>query len=164
MAGKSGKKRTGSFQKKRPRSLPKLSERQPNAHDVWIRLIDAFYNLAQSGNLFLLILFAFLAAFLIVVIKIPGDELPGLLAGLGRFFSREKFYFFPLGGTIGVCLLALFRQRRIYTAEIRRLTDERKRVIHGIESGELHTLEHHNSSGTDVESEPFRIGKNADDD
>lgn len=156
MAGKSGRKKRGNTnQNRKPRSLPALSERQPNRHDVFIRLIDAFYNLAQSGNLFLLILFAFLAAFLVIVIKIPGDQLPSLLGGVGRFFERERFYFFPLISGIGVCLFALFRQRRIYTAEIGRLTEERKKLIHGINSGELSTLAHHNSSGINVESNPL---------
>ena len=149
------KKKTRKSTSKRRPTASKQKEHPTNFNDVLIRLIDAFYDLGQSGNLALMMIFTFVASLLILFIKLPPGDISGFFKDIGKFLSEEKFYLFPLGGAFCVSIYALFKQRQLYTKEINRLTRMRKKIIHGVEAGDLNALEHHNSSGFDVEDEPI---------
>lgn len=114
--------------------------------DVLIRLIDAAYNLVNSGNIVGVILLYFCAQVFYITQKLSADALDKYL---GKLFATDYFYIYPLGGALALSLAANFLQARIYRRHIEILVQTRKELIHGLQTGELKTLKNHGTSGID---------------
>ncbi len=138
--------------KGRGRTRKNLKERETNAADVVIRLIDALYDLAQTGNLIGLILFGFIVWVFYVTYKLSETVLEGFLGNVGNFILSEGFYIWPLTSALVISLVANFLQAKVYRSHIQDLSEHRKILVHGLESGELKTLENHNSSNFDIKN------------
>ena len=120
--------------------------------DVAIRVIDAFYDLAQTGNLVGLIIVGILLWSLIIAVRIPEDSIGSVFSGFWQFLSNEKYYFVPLLSALVTSVIANIVQARVYRAHIQDLTEHRKLLVHGLETGELVKLKNHTTSGFDVVS------------
>jgi hypothetical protein len=125
-------------------------DKENNFADVVIRLIDALYDLAQTGNLIGLIIFGFIGWGFLVTYKLPPEILGEFLGRIGEFLTSEKFYFFPLLSALATSVFTNVMQARVYKSHIHDLTEHRKNLVHGFQSGELKTLKNHTSSGFDV--------------
>ena len=66
--------------------------------------------------------------------------------------SNEKYYFVPLLSALVTSVIANIVQARVYRAHIQDLTEHRKLLVHGLETGELVKLKNHTTSGFDVVS------------
>ncbi len=148
----SRKNRKSTSKKRTVSSKDDASSKGKGLADVAIRLIDALYDLAQTGNLIGLIIIAFVCWIFYVTYKLPPESLEGVLGGIGIFLVSEKFYFFPLGSALIVSVITNVVQARVYRSHVHDLTEHRKYLIHGIKSGELKPLETHRSAGFDVKS------------
>jgi len=135
-----------------PKSKSSNKKQGTNFADVVIRLIDAFYDLAQTGNLIGLILFGFITWVFFVTYKLPATALEGFLSNIGNFLVSEGFYFFPLSFALSVSVFANFMQARVYRSHIQDLSEHRKQLVHGLKSGELTPLEDHHSSNFDIKN------------
>ncbi|MES9903180.1 MAG: hypothetical protein ABW168_10970 [Sedimenticola sp.] len=122
-----------------------------NFADVVIRLIDAMYDLAQTGNIIGLIIFAIIAWAFYVTYKVPVGELQGALGGVGGFLASERFYIFPLTSVLAVSLITNVIQEKVYRRHIQDLTDHRRALVHGYEHGKLKSLDVHHTSDFDTE-------------
>lgn len=120
--------------------------------DVVIRFIDALYDLAQTGNIFGLIAFAFVCWVFYITYKMPSEFLEGIFGGVGIFLGSEKFYLFPLSMVLCISVITNVIQARVYKTHIHDLTEQRKYLVHGNQSGELRHLETHRSSRFDIKS------------
>lgn len=148
------KKSTNSRKRRRgAKSSTSVPAKETNGWDALIRFIDALYDLAQTGNILGLFSFGFLAWVFSVTYKLPADMVGGFIGSLGLFFASEKYYLFPLSFTLIVSLITNSVQARVYRRHIKDLTDHRKVLVHGLESGELKTLDIHESSEFDIENE-----------
>ncbi|PCJ87986.1 MAG: hypothetical protein COA54_04275 [Thiotrichaceae bacterium] len=141
------KKRTG-------RTAPKKKKEQgTNFADVVIRLTDALYDLAQTGNLIGLILFGFIVWVFYVTYKLPPEVVAGFLGNIGSFIASESFYWIPLSSALAVSVFANFIQAKVYRSHIQDLSEHRKYLVHGLESGDLKPLGKHHSSDFDVKND-----------
>lgn len=115
-----------------------------NIYDVLIKLIDAVYNLVNSGNIVGVILLYFCVQVFYITQKLSDAALDKYL---GKLFTVDYFYVFPLGGALVISLLANYFQAHVYRKHIETLVQTRKELIHGLQTGELKTLKRHNTSG-----------------
>lgn len=130
-----------------------------NFADILIRLIDAMYDLAQTGNLIGLILFGIICWVFYVTYKLPTDALQGFLGGIGEFIVSESFYLIPLLSVLTISVITNYIQAKVYRQHIQDLTDHRKVLIHGLERGELKKLSIHHTSGFDIKN--GSVGENS---
>ena len=117
-----------------------------NLYDVLIKLIDAVYNLVNSGNIVGIILLYFCVQVFYITQKLSAEALDTYL---GKIFSLDYFYLFPLGGALTLSLAANFFQARVYRRHVETLVETRKELIHGLQTGDLKRLERHITSGID---------------
>lgn len=127
------------------------SERK-GAADVAIRLIDAMYDLAQTGNLIGLITFALVCWIFYITFKLPVESLETIFGSIGVFLASERFYFFPLISLSVISIITNIVQARIYKSHIQDLTEQRRILVHGLQEGTLKQLKQHNTSGYDVKT------------
>ncbi len=128
------------------KQLPEQPKLGANLNDVLIRLIDAVYNLVNSGNIVGIILLYFCVQVFYITQKLSAEALD---AHLGKIFALDYFYVFPLGGALVLSLAANFYQARVYKRHINTLVNTRKELIHGLQTGDLKRLERHTTSGID---------------
>lgn len=136
--------------KKNKNITKKLKQGQTNGADVLIRLIDALYELANSGNIIGLILFTFFTWIFTVTIRLPENDLVNFMGGMGSFFAHEKFYLLVMFILLMLCTLLKFKQDRIYKAEIQRLVEIRSKLMHGLKDDKLFAMKAHTSTGFDL--------------
>lgn len=111
------------------------------------------YDLAQTGNLIGLILFGFIVWVFYVTYKLPPTVLEGFLGSIGNFLVSESFYWLPLTSALTISVFANFIQAKVYRSHIQDLSEHRKYLVHGLESGELKPLEKHHSSDFDIKND-----------
>lgn len=126
-------------------------KKETNFNDVIIRLIDVLYDLINTGNFIGVILLSVIIMSFYSLYKLPPENINTCLLGIGRFAISEQYYLFPLGAALIICAAGNVIQYKVYKAEIKRLTEHRKLLIHGIKSGELKTLAKHSSSRFDFD-------------
>lgn len=114
-------------------------------YDVLINLTNRTYDVLNSGNIFGIIA----AIILFIIWKLPPEDINAHVTALLRFFTAEKYYFFPLCGLLSFSVYINFYQRRSYREEIKRHVELRRLLIHGKERGELQELPDHISSKYD---------------
>lgn len=124
-------------------NVKKLTKLETNKYDVMIRFIDKSYNLLNSGNFIGIII----AAIIILVLYLAHRCSDGFIeASLKSIFDSVHFpsllVVFPLVASVG----ANYIQHKVYIAEIKRLTQIRKELMHGHEHGSLNKLDNHTSS------------------
>ncbi|MCF7983263.1 MAG: hypothetical protein K9L70_02575 [Thiohalocapsa sp.] len=124
--------------------------------DVAYRLIDVLYDLVQTGNLIAILLIAVLIILFVVALRLPDDALAGTVSGIGAFFAKERYYILPLSALLLFSFFTNVIQARVYRAHIQDLTEHRKVLVHGLETGELKRLANHTSSGFDVETSQLK--------
>lgn len=129
--------------KKKKSAAPKSGA---SFNDVLIKLIDSVYNLVNSGNIVGVILLYFCVQVFYITQKLSAESLDKYL---GKVFSIDYFYIYPLGGLLVLSLITNFIQAWVYKKHIDTLVQTRKELIHGLQSGELKALKSHNSSGID---------------
>ena len=115
--------------------------------------IDIIYDLIKTGNFIALVILAVLAIIFFFIYRYPESELPNALSLIISFLSSEKFYLFPLIVALSFCMYTNFMQKKIYKSEVKRLTEHRKKVIHGIMAGELEELVEHKSSNFNIDND-----------
>ncbi len=120
--------------------------------DVAIRMIDALYDLAQTGNLIGLFVFGFVCWIFYITYKLPPEFIESAASGIGIFLTNERFYFFPLVSVLIVSVITNIIQAKVYKSHIQDLTEQRSALVHGLQTGELTPLKTHRSSGFDVRS------------
>lgn len=125
-------------------------EKGANFNDVLIKLIDAIYNLLNSGNIIGIILVFFFTQVMFLSYKLSPEMLDKHLSGIFGFLKNDGLYLFPLLIALIVSLAANFIQRKTYKSHIHNMAEFRKVIIHGIDNKDLKTLDHHNSSGIDI--------------
>jgi hypothetical protein len=135
---------------KSPKRTTQPAKERKGWPDVAIRFIDASCNLLNSGNFIGFIALAFVLLLFLVVWRLPPETLGNLVGTILKILESDKYSLFLLSGTLFVSLIGNFIQRYVYKAEIRRLTHQRKRLIHGLENGSLKALEKHNPSEFDI--------------
>lgn len=117
-----------------------------NFNDVLIKLIDSVYNLVNSGNIVGVILLYFCVQVFYITQKLSAKDLDKYL---GKAFSIDYFYIYPLSVLLILSVITNFIQARVYRKHIDTHVQTRKELIHGLQSGELKTLKNHNTSGID---------------
>ncbi len=120
---------------------------QTNFNDVLIKLIDAVYNLVNSGNIVGVILLYFCVQVFYITQKLSAESLDKYL---GHFFAIDFFYLFPLVGLLIISVVTNVIQARVYRRHINSLVETRKELIHGLQSGEMKRLNRHTTSGIDT--------------
>lgn len=118
--------------------------------DFAIRLIDVIYELLQARNIIGFTLFVSTLIFFIVAARSPQGSISAASSGfqaVGTFLANEKFYIFPLGASLAFSLATNWIQHKVYREHINDLTEHRKLLVHGLQSGKLKPLKDHNSSG-----------------
>ena len=132
--------------KARSRNKRRPENRSTNIYDVLIRIVDALYNLTNNGNFVGVVILCVLA----YVFYVTGKVSQGFLeATIIEILSNEIFYLFPLGLTLSVSVTANFLQAKYYKSHIRTLTETRKELIHGLNSGQMKHLTVETTSGID---------------
>lgn len=124
----------------------KPSHGNANFNDVLIRLINAVYNLINSGNIVGVILLYFCVQVFYITQKLSPADLDKYI---GKLFAYDYFYVLPLGGALVISVIANFYQARVYKKHIAVLVETRRELIHGLQSGDLQRLKRHTSSGID---------------
>lgn len=117
-----------------------------NLYDVLIKLIDAVYNLINSGNVVGVILLYCCVQVFYITQKLSEESLDKYL---GKVFALDYFYVVPLGGALAISLAANFYQAKVYRRHIEILVETRQALIHGLRVGDLKHLERHTTSGID---------------
>ncbi|WP_139173247.1 hypothetical protein [Marinobacter mobilis] len=128
------------------KKVPAKGRQGTNLNDVLIRLIDAVYNLVNSGNIVGVILLYFCVQIFYITQKLSAAALDKYLEAL---LSSDYFYIFPLSGALAISLAANVYQSKVYKRHIAILVETRKELIHGLHSGDLKTLKRHTTSGID---------------
>lgn len=131
--------------KKKPAATAKKP--QTNFNDVLVKLIDSVYNLVNSGNIVGVILLYFCVQVFYITQKLSEEALDKYL---GKLFSVDYFYLYPLSGALLISLGANYLQAKVYRRHIEVLVQTRKELIHGLQSRDLTTLSRHESSGIDA--------------
>lgn len=130
-----------------------IATRETNFADVAIRFIDALYDLAQTGNLIGLVVIGVVCWIFLVTYKLPPESIDKILGNIGLFLTTEKFYFFPLSLTITISLSANFIQAKVYRQHIKYLTEHRKKLVHGLDDGDLKVLTTHHTTDFNIEDD-----------
>jgi hypothetical protein len=130
-------------------SSPQQHSRETNTADVLINLTNKMYDLVNSGN----IIGVFLILLLLIVWKLPPQDINSHVTTAMNFFTAEKYYFFPMGGVLSFSVYINFFQKKTYRAEIKRHVELRRELIHGLKSGKLHELPDHTSSKYDPQED-----------
>lgn len=136
--------------RKRTRTIPQHSKKGKTWADVAYRCIDGLYNLTNTGNLVGAIIFGIIILGWIVGWRMPPSDLSTIVSGIGGFFTNEKFYVIPFVSLLTLCVFLKIRMNRVYKSEIQRLTDLRKKLMHGLENGNLKPIQKHTSAGYDL--------------
>ena len=119
---------------------------QTNAWDVFIKFLEIVYDLCKTGNLYGVVLFSIICYFFLVTLRLPAEDLSKMVLNLASFISAEKYYLVPLTIALTVSLWGNLYQRNKYQGEIKRLTEIRKRLMHGLEKKELKEIKEHKTS------------------
>ena len=125
----------------RPR---KTTPSQPNFNAVLIKLIDVTYNLVNSGNIVGVIILYLCAEAMFITHKVSSEALEGYLT---KLFSLQYFHVLPLGVLLMISLVTNVVQAKYYKGHIKMLTQTRKELIHGLQSGQLKHLKIETTSG-----------------
>jgi hypothetical protein len=117
-----------------------------NFNDVLIKLVDAIYNLVNSGNIAGVILLFLCYQTWYITSKLSADSLDKFITNI---FSLKFYYLIPLVVALSISVSINFFQRAIYKRRINDLIQTRKELIHGLQSSELQVLKRHNPCGID---------------
>lgn len=122
-----------------------------NGWNVILELVRLMTWLLQTGNIIGLLISAVIIWVFFATFRASTSTIDRILLSALSFFENERFYIVPLSSalifTIVVCSLYI---RQLKT-EIKRLTEIRRTLIHGIKDGVLAPYEKHNSSGFNLE-------------
>lgn len=116
-----------------------------NIYDVLINLTNKIYDIVNSGNIIGIIA----VIFLLIIWKLPPEYINAHLSTIISLFTAEKYYIIPMGSVLSFSVFINFYQRSTYREEIKRLTENRKTLVHGKENGTLKELPDHVSSQYD---------------
>lgn len=123
----------------------KTSKSRTNGWDFGINVTNKLFNLANSGNLIGCIV---VGVILIIFFRYPPEKLPMLFKGTYYALFKTKYLHSIIINMLIIFLcITMYLQKKNYTKEIKRLTNERKQLIHGLKSGELEILPSHHTSG-----------------
>ncbi|MBF0344803.1 MAG: hypothetical protein HQL06_11295 [Nitrospirae bacterium] len=145
------RKKENDDTKKRTRI--KTEEKAKTWTDVAYRLMDGIFELINSGNILAAVVVLVFLCIMIAEMRAPEGEIGRIMNKIIDIFVKDRFYIFPLLILLSVSMLANGLMYKTYTKEIKRLTEVRKRLIHGIESGNLKQYEDHKSSGFDLDDD-----------
>ena len=126
---------------------------ESNSADVAMHFIDAVYNLLNTGNIVGVFLLGLIALIGSIMWRLPDEQLGPIVIGFGGFLYGERFYLLVMAVALIYCIHLKRKMDTLYKDEIQRLTDVRKDLIHGLQSGALTPLQKHTSTGYDVTDE-----------
>ncbi|MBF0625272.1 MAG: hypothetical protein HQL82_10765 [Magnetococcales bacterium] len=121
-----------------------------------IRLIDAFLSMANSGNLYGIILLVLVAGFSWQMGTATSGDFFGFLVKLLDWMGGNELALTLAAGAglaAGYCFVSCRQRVAGLNAEIRRLTELRSRLMHDRNTGILKTLDLHETSGVDTRRE-----------
>lgn len=122
---------------------------QANGWYVLLEVVRGILRLAQTGNIIGLVLIALIAQVAFVTYKLTPEMLDRQMTEAYHLLSREKFYIFPLCATILAISFFCFYRCRMLKEEIKRISEVRSALIHGLEHGTMqHLAKHHPSNYT----------------
>lgn len=136
--------------KKNKTSSQKKNTKSTNGWDFLIKVADLTYNLINSGNIIGAGFLGFVIWVLLITFKMPPDALGPLVSFCIDVLSNMKVGYSILGSGLAVSLFANLNMYKTYKTEIKRLTDQRKILIHGLQTGLLSEIETHKSCNTDI--------------
>lgn len=119
---------------------------------VAMTFIDRVYSLIKNGHIISASIFVVLAIIFLFVYKYPSDKLPELTMAFGGFLNSEKYWIIPATFLTMVLLCTIIVGFKAYKAEVRRVSKQRKDIIHGIKNKELREIPDHNTSEIDISS------------
>ena len=119
-----------------------------NGYDVLIHLINAFYNLANTGNVVGIIFLGVTMVAGIVAWKLPPENVPEVVQ---MILELRHTYVGPLGAALAISIFANFYQRKVYHMHIETLLQNRDELIYGTQRGQYTQLTDHRTSGINVE-------------
>ena len=138
--------------RKKPTLMPRKRRVVKNSfNDVLIKFIDRAYSLCNSGNFVGVLFFGMVVIGFIAAARLSEEHLNTHIGTMLKMLSSEKYYLFPMNGVIIILVIALYLNHRVYTAEIKRLTSGRSRLVHGLEEKTLRPIKEHRSSGVDLD-------------
>lgn len=113
-------------------------------------IVNRCYSFASSGNLVgLLVIMAFVWV-MTVTYRMPPKDLPRMLEGIAHFLENCHWITVLVSSYAIVSTIIFTRRDKDQRQEIKRLTDLRKKLIHGLENATLKPLDKHTSSGFDI--------------
>ena len=135
-------------QTQKKRRATKTTVHPTNVWDAVINFTNIAYDLVNSGNIWGLLLLLVFGIVGFTIFNLPAEDVSPLVKLLIQpFFKTGTPYYVLLAG-LGFSVYANVLQRVTYKKEIKRLTDIRKTLVHGKETGALKELENHTSSKT----------------
>ena len=136
--------------KKNKTSFQKKNAQPTNGWDFLIRIADLTYHLINSGNIIGAVFLFFILWLLMITFKMPADALSPLVSFFLDVLSNIKTGYFILSTGLIISVFTNWNMYKTYKAEIKRLTDERKILMHGLQKGSLSQIENHISCNTDI--------------
>jgi len=134
---------------KTKKGKPNEKQSKTNINDVFIRLIDAIYDVINSGNIIGIIV----VIFFVIIYKLPAENVNEHIKSVINLFTTEKYYIIPLSITLVVSVTVNIYQKKIYQTEIKRLSEIRKFLMHGLENKTLKVLEEHHPSDYKIDEQ-----------
>jgi len=117
-----------------------------NFNDVLVKLIDAVYNLVNTGNIVgVLLLYVCVQAFYISQ-KVSQNVIDDFVMSL---LAIDYFYMLPLMLALLVSMFANYFQHKTYKERIADLITIRHELIHGLSAGDLENIKKHSTSGVE---------------
>ncbi len=123
---------------------PFRNNTKTNFYDVLVKLIDAVYNLVNTGNIVGVILLYFCVQAFYISQKVSQNVVDRFVISL---LGLDYFYMLPLVLALLVSLFANYFQHMTYKARIDDLIAIRHELIHGLSAGDLENIKKHSTSG-----------------
>ena len=124
-----------------------------NGWDVLMRIVDLIYNLLSVEKIGAAAFFVLSVSAITLIIKYPDEELPNLFnkiyESLTNLTGKSGILVLALSILLFISVMGNIIGSRIYNREIKRLTNKRKNLVHGLRSKNLDRLAVHNSTKFD---------------
>lgn len=117
--------------------------------DLCIHVIDAFLELVNNSKLIAAIVMIVAILAIVTAIRLPEAAIAPFWTGLFSLFSSQYLAYGLLLFTNWVWCITFMSLKRETDREIKRVTELRKILMHGLTLGELKTIPVHTSSQKD---------------
>lgn len=135
--------------KKKNKDKTNYKTKETNVWDFFIHIADLIYEILTFKKISLTIIFVFCISFLVQSFKSSYIELLQPFYDISSHIEQAlttSLFTIIISILFIVSLIGNFAQKYYYKREIKRLSNERKEIIHGQASGEFSNLNNHHSS------------------